>query len=153
MSTNFSRYRSWYLLLSGNNATKEELLHCLLHAGLFFELGDTSYLNNTVILMEEIGVGDSGLLCRTNNTGCCGSFFFTSFRGEFYYPNSDNTVPTAGVSPSFYRNRGTGFIRLNRQPNSGIPLGEYRCEIPDDRGIRQNLFINIGKPVRQLSEL
>ena len=133
--------------------TKEgQLLIILSFTGLFFELGDASYLNNTVILVDEIGEGDSALLCRTNNTGCCGSSF-TPFRGEFYYPNSNNVVPTAGVSPNFYRNRGTGFIRLNRQPNTDIQLGEYRCEIPDYRGIRQNLFINIGKPIRQLSEL
>ena len=101
--------------------------------------------------MDEIGVGDSALLCRTNNTGCCGSSF-TSFRGEFYYPGG-SIVPTAGSSPSFYRNRDTGFIRLNRQPNTDIPLGEYRCEIPDDRGIRQNLFINIGKSDSYISVL
>ena len=133
---------TWYLLLSRSNTRvcneREALI--LSFTGLFFELGDASYLNNTVILMDEIGVGDSALLCRTNNTGCCGSSL-TSFRGEFYYPNSNNIVPTAGISPSFYRNRGTGFIRLNRQPNTDIPLGEYRCEILDDRGIRQNLFI------------
>ena len=97
---------------------EERFLLIYIFTGLFFELGGTRYLNNTVILVDEIGVGDRALLCRTNNTGCCRN----PSRGEFYYPNSNNTVQTAGVSPSFYRNRGTGFIRLNRQPNTDIPL-------------------------------
>ena len=115
---------------------------CWFGSGLFFELQGTRYLNNTLILVDEIGVGDSALLCRTNNDVCCSRA--SPFRGEFYYP--DNTlIPTAGDNPSFYRNRDTNLIRLNRQPNTDIPLGEYRCEILDDQGIEQQLFIHIGK--------
>ena len=88
--------------------------------------------------MDEIGVGDSALLCRTNNTGCCGSSF-TSFRGEFYYPNSDNIVPTACVNPSFYRNR-LEVQALSISINSPI-LTNVRY-IPDDRGSQQNIFVS-----------
>lgn len=110
---------------------------------MFFELGNTRYLNNTVIIADEVGEESSALLCRTNNSNCCSSSSL-SFRGEFYYPNN-SVVTTRGSNPSFYRNRGTGFIRLNRESSTDIPVGEYRCEIPDDSGRRQRLFINVGK--------
>ena len=95
------------------------------------------------MLLEDIGSEDSALLCVSNNTDCC-SNPASSFRGEFYYPNG-SMVPIQSMQHGFYRNRGAGFIRLNRYPSGMIPpLGQYRCDILDDRRERQSLFINIG---------
>ena len=112
--------------------------------GLYFEVGSTRYLNNSVIVADELGQGSSALFCRTNHTTCCTDSL--SFRGEFYSPNG-NAVSIRSVNPSLYRDRGSGFIRLNRHPSTDIPLGEYRCEIPDDSGTRQQLYINIGMSI------
>ena len=110
---------------------------------LVFELGGITYPNNTIVLLEDIGEGDNALLCVSNNTDCCG--VPSSFRGEFFYPNG-TVVPTQSADHSFYRNRGPGFIRLNQRANAVNPLlGRYRCEILNDVGVIQRLFINIGE--------
>ena len=109
---------------------------------LVFQLGGTTYPNNTVVLMEDIGEGDNALLCMSNNARCCDGS--STFRGEFYYPNGIR-VPIQSVGHSVYRNRVASFIRLNQRGNAvNSPLGRYRCDIIDDTGARQSLYINIS---------
>ena len=109
---------------------------------LVFQLGGTTYPNNTVVLLEDIGEGDNALQCVSNNTRCCGAS--STFRGEFYYPNGA-MVPIQNVGHSIYRNRGASFIRLNQRGNAvNPPLGRYRCDIIDDTEAKQSLYINIG---------
>lgn len=112
------------------------------HKPLVFQLGGTTYPNNTVVLLEDIGEVDNALLCMSNNTHCCGAS--STFRGEFYYPNGA-IIPTQAAGHSVYRNRGASFIRLNKRGNVvDSPLGRYRCEIIDNTGVNQSLYINIG---------
>ena len=121
------------------------LLTCLLFllspfTALHFELGGTTYLNNTVVLVDDIGEEGNALLCVTSKQDCC----TTDRRGEFYYPNGV-LVPTNGRGQDFYRNRGDGFIRLNRRNGATSPTGRYRCEIPDAAGNLQNIVIEVGE--------
>ena len=111
---------------------------------LVFKLGGETYRNNTLVKLEDIGEGVNALLCVSNNAFCCDRS--SSFRGEFYYPNGI-AVPTQGRGHRFYRNRETNFIRLNQRANLPITLsslGKYRCDILDDAGIVQKLYINIA---------
>ena len=99
-----------------------------------------TYLNNTIVRMTDIGEGDdAALLCVTDSTNCCGDPYFV---GEFFYPDG-SVVNVRASGYSLYRNRGDGFIRLNRRNNALSPLGRYRCSIPDSSGVFQNIFIDI----------
>ena len=96
------------------------------------------------MLRTHIGEGDAALQCTTNRANCCRSRDGQAV-GYFYFPNGTE-VPILGfVSDirTYYRNRGIGFIRLNRRPNGTI-TGQFRCEIPDASGTLVNLTINIG---------
>ena len=93
-------------------------------------------------MITDIGEGDTAaLLCVTDRDGCCGA---PSPVGEFYYPDG-SMVNIRASGDSLYRNRGNGFIRLNRRNNVLSPLGRYRCAIPDSNGVMQNIYVNIGE--------
>lgn len=84
--------------------------------------------------MSDIGENERALQCRTNKPGCCK----THATGEFFYPNGV-MVPKRKLSPEFYRDRGSGVVRLNRRATSGFeresmmpPLeGLYCCQVLD----------------------
>ena len=98
------------------------------------------YPDGSTVLRTDIGEGDAALFCTTDRVGCCTA---GGRAGQFYFPDGTQ-VPTQGdTSSTYYRNRGVGFIRLNRRP-IGDETGEFRCEIPDASGTIVNLFINIG---------
>ena len=108
-----------------------------------FVLNGVTYTNGSAVLRTDIGEGDAALRCTTDRAGCCRGGDGTAV-GEFYFPDC-SVVPVSGndMSRTYYRNRGTGFIRLNRRSN-GTLLGQFRCEIPDANGTTVNLFIYIG---------
>ena len=108
---------------------------------LKFILRGRTYLDGDTVLITEIGEGDdAALLCVTDSTECCVSQRI----GEFYYP-SGRAVNVRASGYSLYRNRGDGFIRLNRRNNVLSPLGRYRCSIPDSSGVFRSIYINIGE--------
>ena len=109
---------------------------------LWFEWRGTVYLNNSAILVENIGEEKNALHCLTANPTCCGNPPHRS--GEFYFPN-DTLVPISGSGQNFYRNRGDRFIRLNRRNDANSPTGRYRCELPDTNEVMRSIFIDIGK--------
>ena len=91
-------------------------------------MNGTSYLNSSIIAIDDIGVDDSNaLLCYTNLTGCCSAIRM----GQWYYPDS-NAVGLVGDNEGFYRNRGRRVVRLNRRLGVTRPTGVYCCEITMD---------------------
>ena len=109
-------------------------------------LGGIAYRNNTAALIENIGVNDiNSLKCTTALETCCQN----PTGGNFYYPNGSEVLSMFQSSlrgGSVYRTRGSGFISLKQQQSGDpAPLGEYRCVIPDGRGMTQNLYITLGK--------
>ncbi len=113
------------------------------------------YSNNSVVPLQDIGEGteylnrDNGnaaLFCITNLVSCCRGADGGS-AGEWYLPGE--TVPVVdinGASPSvdFTRSRGPSAVLLHRM-NSGIePTGVYTCEVPDENGVVQQLYIGVG---------
>ena len=114
---------------------------------LGFVLNGISYLNGSTVLRTDIGEGDASLLCTTDRAGCCaGTQSNTTGRaGEFYFPDGTQVlISDNNLTRTYYRNRTSGGIRLNRRPNSTI-TGEFHCEIPDASGTMVDLFISIGK--------
>ncbi len=111
----------------------------LLFVDFHFELKGKTYLNDTVVVMEDIGEGLDALLCYSTYNSCC-------YSGEFFYPNG-SAIPIGSHGLDLYRNRGKGlgFIRLNRRRNVTSPEGRYQCLVPIGNGLNQSLFINIGK--------
>ena len=103
---------------------------------VYFSLRGRSYTDGDTVLITDIGEGDDGLLCVTDNTECCR----LPADGELFYPDGTAVSFTSPV----LLNRGEQFIRLNRRNGATSPLGRYRCDIPDASGITRSIFINIG---------
>ena len=82
---------------------------------------------------------DNALLCRTNETDCCGGENRT---GEWYLPNG-TVVGSFGDNGGnikndfFSRNRGQSVVRLN-QYNSPSERGRFSCELLGD-----TIYVNI----------
>ena len=104
-------------------------------------LGEVTYLNNTAVLLEDIGT--NSLICTTAHTGCC-----LGGNGRFYYPSGDQVLvqnrATSNLQ-SLYMTHNQRSIDLRLQAGDDPPLGRYRCEIPDGRGTLQSLYIRIGE--------
>ena len=112
------------------------------YADIYFLLGVQRHpiLNNSVINILDVGRGINGLLCVTNNQACCATV--PNRIGEFYYPNNAK-VPIREENQGFWRGRGDQHIRLNRKVDASTPKGVYRCEIPDVRGVLQDIYITL----------
>ena len=106
-------------------------------------LRNTTYQNNSIVTLEDIGEGDNALLCITNQTACCrpsGSGGNGSAIGNWFFPDGTR-VPSLGLQWDFYRTRGQMVVRLNRR--SGGEEGIYHCEIPDSMNVIQNIYIGV----------
>jgi hypothetical protein len=85
------------------------------------------YGNNSIVSLRDIGEGRRALLCITNETDCCRSYYY--IMKEWYFPNG-STVRIKGTGDSFYRNRGPSIVRLNWRNNANSPIGIFSCIIP-----------------------
>ena len=114
-----------------------------------FTLNGTTYQNNSVVTLEDIGEGDDALLCITDSTVCCARDQSPgrAVLGEWYYPNGTR-VANSVVAPGppqllweFYRNRGPSVVRMNRR--RGGENGIYGCVIPDTEAVNQYVYIGV----------
>ena len=105
-------------------------------------LRDTTYHNNSLVTLENIGEGDAdALLCVTDNTACCSRSQVPGggILGDWYYPN-ETVVRNIHDGDDFYRNRGQSVVRMHRR--RGGVTGIYSCEmIPDTAGVFQTIYI------------
>ena len=106
-----------------------------------FILRDQTYLNNSIVAINDIGEGDNALLCVTDNPDCCN--IKNNKGGEFYYPNNSAVPGNFHSSNSLYRNRDSQVVRLNRRNDVLSPTGIYKCKIPDSTGMNRNIYINV----------
>ena len=84
---------------------------------------------NSELLISEVGVGDGGLVCRTDHPQCCDS----STDAVWLSPNNTVISSTRGDG-DFYTTRGDGYITLNRYSNTTSAAGMYCCAVP----VREN---------------
>ena len=108
-----------------------------------FTLRGTTYQNNSLVTLENIGEGDgNALLCVTDNSACCGRMQVSGMGilGDWYNPNGTG-APNQGDGLDLYRNRGPSIVRLNRR--RGGVTGIYRCEIPDTMNANQTIYIGV----------
>ena len=110
---------------------------------VWFSLRNTTYQNNSMVILENIGEGGDALLCITNQTACCQTSHSGVVRhtsGNWLFPNGTR-FPSGGKMWDFYRNRGQMMVRMNRR-RGGVE-GIYRCEIPDTLGFTQTIYIGV----------
>ena len=95
---------------------------------MFFQLGDSSIVTrNSELPISEIGMGDGGLVCRTDHPQCCENY------GLWLSPNNTAISSTRGDG-DFYTTRGDGYITLNRYSNTTSAAGLYCCVVPVSGG-------------------
>ena len=101
-----------------------------------FSLNGTTYQNNSIVNLEDIGVGNTALLCKTNLTACCQQFS----TGSWFFPNATR-VRSINPLRDIYRNRDQTVVRLHRR--RGGEDGIYSCEIPDSMNVTQTIYIGV----------
>ena len=110
---------------------------------IWFSLRGTTYKNNSVVFLEDIGEGHDALLCITNLTACCRPPYTGvngSALGNWYFPN-ETRVPSSGDDWDIYRTRGQMEVLLHHR-RGGVE-GIYHCEIPDTMNVTRSIYIGV----------
>ena len=112
--------------------------------GVRFILNGTTYQNNSIVTLDDIGEGNNALFCVTDQTACCRRPFTDSIElnatGNWFFPNGSR-VPSSGVQWDFHRTRDQSAVRLQRR--RGGEEGIYQCMIPDATGVDQTIYIGV----------
>jgi len=99
----------------------------MLYLELHFRFSGEILRNNSVLVLEDIGENDGGLLCVSDN-------------------NEYSLVPVNRIGHDLWRNRGSTFIRLNRRITASLPAyGSYKCEVPYGQNTQRSIYISLGK--------
>ena len=118
--------------------------------GVYLELNGTTVTrvpNHGFVALGEIDISDGeALLCVTPQSACCSSAESGpggALLGNWYFPNGDPV--SSDTSQFLHAIRGPGVIRLYRSAPDlgGRPSGIFRCEIPDQTGVNQTLFVGL----------
>ena len=107
---------------------------------VWFSLRGTTYQNNSLVTLEDIGDSDdAALLCVTDLTACC-RLPASNATGNWHFPNRTR-VPSSGNQWDFHRTRGQMVVRLHRRRSGAT--GIYSCEIPDAMNVLQTIYIGV----------
>ena len=111
-----------------------------------FEFRHDVLTNNSFVLRgpenssTAIGEGvDNSLHCVTDYMNCCNS---GSGMGNWYDPRGMEVSEQADGDSDSYVTRGNGVVYLNRR--RGGQSGMWRCDIPDNSGHTQSIYIYMG---------
>ena len=108
---------------------------------MWFSLNGTTYQNNSLVNLEDIGEEGDALLCITNLTACCSHLYTGRYAtGNWYFPN-ETRVPTESIGSHIYRSRGQMVVHLHRR-RGGVE-GIYWCDIPDSMNVKQTIYIGV----------
>ena len=110
------------------------VLHlCSPGGGVGFSLNGTTYPNNSLVTLEDIGEGGDGLLCMTEYSTCCNQPAIWNW----FFPNG-SIVPSSGQKWDFQSNM-TVSLRRRAVGEDGV----YHCEIPDGLNVTQTIYIGV----------
>ena len=118
--------------------------------GVRFSLRGTTYQNNSLVTLEDIGEGDDALLCVTDQTACCRPPYTGEMGpawGNWFFPNRTRVpayviyIQPDLIQWGFYRTRGHMVVRLHHR--RGGEDGIYRCEIHDAMNVTQTIYIGL----------
>ena len=115
--------------------------------GVRFSLRGTTYQNNSLVTLEDIGEWDNALLCLTDLTACCKRPFTGEMGlalGNWFFPNGTRVPSEGGHRWDFFRARGQMVVHIHRR--RGRVSGIYRCEIPDAMNNEQTIYIGVYTP-------
>ena len=98
---------------------------------VWFSLRGTTYQNNSIVTLEDIGEEDDALFCVTNGS---------ISKRNWFLPNGTR-VPSGGNKWDFYRTRGEMMVKLNRR--RGGEEGIYYCEIIDSMNVTLTIYIGV----------
>ena len=105
---------------------------------VWFSLRNTTYQNNSIVTLEEIGEDDvNSLLCIT---ACCRSSDTDHALGNWYFSNGTR-VPSEDDEWDFFRARDQMVVSMHRR-RGGVE-GIYRCVIPDAMNVTQTIYIGV----------
>ena len=77
-------------------------------------LSGTAVANNNYVNVDDIGVNECALLCRTNNDSCCDGANDKKRTGEWYFPNGTRVEVRPKTQDEFYRNRRHQVVRQSQ---------------------------------------
>ena len=101
-----------------------------------FSLNGTTYQNNSIMMLEDIGAGGDALLCQTSYNACCRSLAL----GNWFFPN-ETRVPSTDWMWDFTRTRHHMAVHMRRR-RGGVE-GIYYCDIPDAMNVTQTIYIGV----------
>ena len=104
-----------------------------------FSLNGTTYQNNSIVALEDIGEYDTALLCMTNFAACCRSQD-GPVMGNWFFPNGSRVLNRDRLR-DFDRTRGQMVVRMHRR-RGGVE-GIYHCEISDSMNVIQTIYIEV----------
>ena len=99
-----------------------------------------AYSNNSVVTITDIGEGDMSLYCITSRSECCRSSDGGE-SGNWFLPGQDNAIKN--ISSADFSRREPRAVVLDRRSNAVVPIGLYRCEVPDADNTLQSLYIGV----------
>ena len=108
--------------------------------GVRFSLYGTTYQNNSLVSLENIGEGGNALLCVTDLTACCRPPYASGQVGNWFFPNGTR-VQSSGINWDFHRTRGQSVVFLHRR--RGGVTGIYSCVIRDAMNVTQIIYIGV----------
>ena len=117
-----------------------------MHTAVELLFHDSHHKNKSVVSLDEIGEGADALLCLTNSLSCCEERDDETTGGTWYFPDS-SSVPLENQGSEdhniMYITRGPGVVRLHRRGGSMMPAGIFHCEIPNERGMNQSIYVGV----------
>ena len=115
---------------------RDPILSYLPDAGdVWFSLNDTTYQNNSLLSLGDIGENDTALICKTNQTAC-----FSDPIGNWVFPNGSKFHSKADQY-NLYETGGEMMVLMHRR--RGGEDGIYHCEIADSTNNTQNIYIGV----------
>ena len=119
------------------------LITCYVH---FSEVGillrGTSYSNNSLVTIDDIGTDNNALFCLTPFTCCCsGKYTKTTSLGDWFLPGGSRVESRSATLDRFRRTRGASIVLLHQDGNTAAPAGIFTCSIPVNNATTSLLFI------------
>ena len=111
--------------------------------GVRFLLRGTTYRNNSLVTLEDIGEWEYALLCVSDQPVCCRRSYTGEFGrtlGNWFFPNRTR-LPSFQIQWNFYRDRGQMSVNMHRR--RGGVNGIYHCVIPDAMNVTQTVYIGV----------
>ena len=104
-----------------------------------FSLNGTTYQNNSIVTLEDIGKKDDALFCVTNGSISRRNWLIS--RSNWFFPNGTRVPSKNSKEWDFYRTRNQSVVLLNRR-GSGED-GIYCCKIPDSMNVTLTIYIGV----------